>query len=56
MPGLSVAFVAGDSGTWSVERLETVSGEPLAWAPGWRFSKESERELRSQMRPGSSAG
>src|SRR6266496_1383981 len=32
MPPLSVAFVGADSGTWSVERLETVSGEPLASA------------------------
>lgn len=29
MPQLSVAFVGADSGTWSIERLVTVSGEPL---------------------------
>src|SRR2546428_477956 len=32
MPQLSVAFVGADSGTWSIERLVTVSGEPLASA------------------------
>src|SRR5437899_1786802 len=32
MPPLSVAFVGAESGTWSVGRLETVSGEPLASA------------------------
>jgi hypothetical protein len=31
MPPLSVVFVGADSGRWSIERLETVSGEPLAW-------------------------
>ena len=30
---LRVAFVGADSGRWSLERLETVSGEPLSWAP-----------------------
>ncbi len=29
MPPLSVAFVGADSGTWRIDRLETVLGEPL---------------------------
>jgi hypothetical protein len=32
MPPLIVAFVAANTGTWSIERLETVAGEPLASA------------------------
>ena len=30
MPQLDVAFVGGSTGTWSIERLETVTGSPLA--------------------------
>ena len=30
MPPLLVAFVGAGSGAWSIERLETVSGDPLA--------------------------
>ena len=30
MPPLHVAFVGGGTGQWSVERLETVAGSPLA--------------------------
>jgi len=33
MPPLPVAFVGGSTGTWSIERLETVAGSPLARAP-----------------------
>jgi chlorite dismutase len=32
MPPLSVAFVGSGTGTWSIERLGTVSGDPLASA------------------------
>lgn len=32
MPPLQVAFVAASSGRWRIERLETVSGSPLASA------------------------
>jgi len=32
MPPLNVAFVGADAGTWEIERLETVAGEPLARA------------------------
>jgi chlorite dismutase len=30
MPPLSVSFVGASTGTWSIERLDTVSGSPLA--------------------------
>ena len=30
MPPLHVAFVGGSTGKWSIERLETVAGSPLA--------------------------
>ena len=30
MPPLHVAFVGGSTGMWSIERLETVAGSPLA--------------------------
>jgi len=33
MRPLNVAFVGARSGAWSIDRLETVSGEPLAFAP-----------------------
>src|SRR5262250_1686859 len=30
MPPLSVLFVGASTGTWSIERLDTVAGSPLA--------------------------
>ena len=30
MQPLAVAFIGGDSGTWTIDRMVTVSGDPLA--------------------------
>src|SRR5499425_2043341 len=35
MPPLNVAFAGGSTGRWSIERLDTVAGSPLA--PAWRL-------------------
>ena len=35
MPPLSVLFVGASTGTWNIERLDTVAGSPLA--PAWRL-------------------
>src|SRR5262245_28769306 len=35
MPPLSVSFVGASTGTWTIERLDTVAGSPLA--PAWRL-------------------
>ena len=35
MPPLSVLFVGANTGRWSIERLDTVAGSPLA--PAWRL-------------------
>jgi len=41
MPPLQVAFVAASSGAWRIERLETVSGSPLASASHLRVAEGS---------------
>lgn len=41
MPPLQVAFVAASSGPWRIERLETVSGSPLASASQLRVAERS---------------
>src|SRR5262252_8588127 len=35
MPPLSVLFAGASTGTWTIERLDTVAGSPLA--PAWRL-------------------
>ncbi|HEY5988147.1 MAG TPA: chlorite dismutase family protein [Streptosporangiaceae bacterium] len=45
MPPLTVAFAGAESGTWSIERLETVVGDPLALAPRLQVLEGSGRAL-----------
>ena len=50
MPPLTVTFVGGSTGRWSIERLETVAGSPLAPA-----SRLEIVEGRGAARPGGDA-
>jgi chlorite dismutase len=45
MPRLAFAFVGAESGTWIVERLETIVGDPLAPAPRLQVLEGSEAAL-----------